>query len=380
MSLRLLLLATSTKVGLTYHLTRLSICLQKNGYHVCVLTEPRDQVPGLSDQLAEVGIKHYTSHYVDRLTVHDLSHSKSEIQEILKTEQIDLIHTQGAMQSLSCYLAQIKQAPGNRIPIVTSVHHIPMEGFTPPEWLKLVSALNICSNTVLPVSDDTRRRLTQHAVYPSKMSTVYNGIDIREFDYASKCEIGGNNFKTNVEPSVVCVANLVKRKGVHHYLVAAAKVLEKVSAKFYVVGAGPERNNLEVLANDLGIIRNIVFTGRISWPEMYSLLVKADVCVSCSLNELFPFYILECMAAGKPIVTTNVGGISEAVEEETNGYLVRPGNPSSVASAIYRLLANPDRAKEFGRNSRIIVTQKFNLSRTVENLTNCYSRTLTKSR
>lgn len=368
-------MATSSEIGLLYHLTRLSIGLKKIGHHVCVLSEPREQVVGLSAELERAGIRHYTSDHIDKRAIRDLYLSGREIRAILESEKIDLIHAQGATHALSAHFAQKMVRVGCRPPIATSIHHIPMEGFKLPQWIGLAVLLNTCSDSVLPVSNDTRKRLIRYGVNPRKTTTAYNGIDLEVFDNSVQ------NVETNFEkakdgvPTVVCVANLIRRKGLNYYLMAAAEILKRVPARFYLVGGGPEEVRLKELARNLGIEKDLVFTGRIPWPMMYSLLAKtADICVSCSLNELFSYYVLECMAAGKPIVATNVGGTAEAVVDGVNGYLVAPRSPISTADAILKLIEDSDRAKEMGRNSRRLVERNFNLTETVHNLTKCYEQ------
>jgi len=98
----------------------------------------------------------------------------------------------------------------------------------------------------------------------------------------------------------------------------------------------------------------------------------ADICVSASLGELFPFYILECMAAAKPIVTTDVGGVAEAVIDGVNGYLVPPRNPSSLAKSILNLLNNPDKARQMGQKGRELAKQNFSMNIVCKKLEKIY--------
>jgi len=352
----------SSSGTLSYHLTRLSLALKKKGHHnLIVLSGPKEQTDGLSAELANAGIEHFTSEYIDKKGIHDIYCSKECIKKILKSKDIDVIHAQGVIHSLEARLAVRSLCSNEKPSIVTSIHSIPNEGFLQkPKWAVMIAILNKGSDMILPVSDNTRERLIRHGLNPHRTITVHNAIDLDLFDNVTRgVQI---NFERNDEPIIVYVANLIPIKGQEYYLMAAAEVLKDHPAKFYVIGSGPRRKYLEELARRLGIEKDTVFTGRIQWPEIYCILSNAaDICVSSSVSENFPFYILECMAARKPIVATNVGGVSEAVIDGVDGYLVPPRDPSSLAKAIIRLINDPDKARQMGEKGRRMVKQRFSM-------------------
>jgi glycosyltransferase involved in cell wall biosynthesis len=224
----------------------------------------------------------------------------------------------------------------------------------------------------LPVSVFTKNLLIKHGVAPKKIMVVHNALDIGVFDYASRtAQITFNRYPGI--PTVVLIANLAPVKGHEYYLKAATQILKSHNAMFYVIGDGPRRAYLEQLVHELGVEKNVVFTGRISWPEIYYILSHfVDICVSSSVSENFPYYILECMAANKPVVATDVGGVSEVVFDGMNGYLVPPKDSESLSKAIITLIDNPDKAKQMGMEGRKFVEQKFNMALLVEKLSEIY--------
>lgn len=372
--LKILILASSPGLGLTYHLTRLSVSLEKRGHDVTVLSGPKEQVTGLSAELWEAGIERFVSNHLDKKAIYSIYKSKKDIQRILETRDIDVIHAQGITHTLEGYLA-IRWLHSDKKPaIATSIHSIPGNMLLQkPKWAMITAILNKCSDVVLPVSNDTRAQLIRHGVDPKKTMTVYNAIDLDVFDNIVR------RARTNFEgdrkdkPTVVCVANLIPRKGLAYYLMAAAEVLKRHPARFYVIGDGPLRKNLGKLAYSLVIEEEVVFTGRIPWPEMYHILSNiADVCVSSSIGELFPFYILECMAAKKPIVATDVGGVREAVVDGENGYLIPPKDSASLAEAILRLINRPDKARKMSVKGRRMIEQKFSMDVVAQKLRSIY--------
>jgi glycosyltransferase involved in cell wall biosynthesis len=348
--------------------------LKKIGHDVTVLSGPNEQVFGLSDELREVGIRHFKSRNIDKMTVHNIYKSKNDIKRILELKDVDVIHAQGAIHALPAYLAVRSIRSAERPSIVTSVHSTPKEGLLQkPKWMAMTTILNMCSDVILPVSDNTRERLIRHGGTPKKTITIHNAIDLEVFDAASrrgKIDFGRDEIG---KPTIVCVANLTPIKGQDYYLMANAEVLRRHPARFYVVGSGPQRKYLEELAHRLGIEKEIVFTGRIQWPEIYHFLSNiADICVSSSISENFPFYVLECMAAGKPIVATNVGGVSECVIDGVTGYLVPPKDPASLAIAIGKLIDDPDHARKMGAEARKTVEQKFSMQVVTKKLCEIY--------
>jgi len=100
----------------------------------------------------------------------------------------------------------------------------------------------------------------------------------------------------------------------------------------------------------------------ISVPNAASHLSEFDIYVCSSVKEGFPYSILEAMAAGLPIVTTNVGGIPEAIKNGQEGLLVPPKDPPALAAAIKKLLDNPDLARQLGRAAQKKV-QEFSLEK-----------------
>jgi glycosyltransferase involved in cell wall biosynthesis len=121
---------------------------------------------------------------------------------------------------------------------------------------------------------------------------------------------------------------------------AIASLRDQIPALHCVlIGDGPERSHLDALADSLGIRALVHFAGeRTQPPNLHGLF---DVSVLCSTSEAFPNSVLEAMAAGRPVVATDVGGTPDAVHQGTTGLLVRPSDPSRLADAILRLYTEP---------------------------------------
>jgi L-malate glycosyltransferase len=109
-------------------------------------------------------------------------------------------------------------------------------------------------------------------------------------------------------------------------------------ARLTIAGSGPERLKLEALAKQLGVADAVVFAGRVDNEHMPTLYREADLALNPSLADNMPISILEALASGVPVVSTNVGGVPFLVEDEKTALLVPPRNPERMAEAMLRVL------------------------------------------
>ncbi len=134
--------------------------------------------------------------------------------------------------------------------------------------------------------------------------------------------------------TLITVARLVAWKGIDGLVEITS---ERKDWRLFVVGDGPERRNLEKLANRSGADDRVIFTGGLPRGRVFAHMKAADVFVLNSLYEGLPHIILEAFAAGLPVVATNAGGSKEVVEDGRNGLLVPPQRKDLLAAAIRRL-------------------------------------------
>jgi glycosyltransferase involved in cell wall biosynthesis len=179
-------------------------------------------------------------------------------------------------------------------------------------------------------------------------------------------------------PFIAIVANM--RHDVKDYpmfLRTARKVFEaEPAAAFLLAGEGGLTESLRALAVDLGIEDSTYFLGRCE--KVADLLNISEICVLSSKAEGFSNSILEYMAAGRPVVVTNVGGASELVSEGETGYLVASGDDASMANRIISLLRDPVRAREMGENGKRVVREKFSCKAQLARTEELYNRLLQK--
>ncbi|MCO5998399.1 glycosyltransferase [Actinoallomurus rhizosphaericola] len=188
------------------------------------------------------------------------------------------------------------------------------------------------------VAEDTLR---DRFVRRDKISVVRNGLPGPAFDPAPAAVI------TTMSPVILCVANLLPYKG-HRYLLDAVALLRTRGSACTLVlaGDGPERAALEDQAARLGI--DVRFLG--TRTDIRGLLARADVVVLASLEEGMSNAVMEAMAAGRPVVATDVGGTRELLDGR--GVLVPPASPDALADGIERLLSDPAFAADLATKAR----------------------------
>jgi glycosyltransferase involved in cell wall biosynthesis len=115
------------------------------------------------------------------------------------------------------------------------------------------------------------------------------------------------------------------------------------TAVLEVAGSGPDRERLERLSGELGVARSVRFLGQVENETMPSLYEAADIALNPSLVDNMPISILEALASGVPVVSTNSGGIPAMVNAGEEAILVSPRNPGEMASAVAALWEAPER-------------------------------------
>ena len=149
------------------------------------------------------------------------------------------------------------------------------------------------------------------------------------------------------------------------------------AARLIVAGSGPERQALQALATELGLADAVTFTGRVDNQDMAALYRSADVMINPSLVDNMPNSILEALASGVPVVSTNVGGVPYLVEHEKTALLVPAQNPAAMADAILALFNDPATAKRI-RQAGLESVQQYTWARVKNRLLQVYEKILTE--
>ncbi|MBI5740379.1 MAG: glycosyltransferase [Nitrospirae bacterium] len=215
--------------------------------------------------------------------------------------------------------------------------------------------------------------INKYSFASRKIMVVHNGINADNF-FKQDC-IGGTDKRA--QKIIVTVGRLYHQKN-HRLFLEAAKIVLKKSEdkeiKFLIIGKGPLQEELENYAESLGIRGNVIFAGeRNDIPEV---LHDADIFVMTSLYEGMPNAVMEAMAAGLPVVASDVGGSNELVVDGETGFLCPCDNAALIAERVIHLLADPQNSSVMGERGRERILRDFTLQKMVDDTQGIYIKLL----
>jgi len=289
------------------------------------------------------------------------------LARLVRSEKIDLIHAHWILPN-GYVAARVSRTTG--VPYVVTLHGSDVfmaernRLFASLARRALAGAAHVTS-----CSAELSARLVALAggEHASKVLLVPNGTE--PAGVATEREpgaAGAPELPAGCRP-VVAVGRLVDKKGFRHLLDAAPRILARVpEARIVLGGGGPLEAPLREQARRLGIEGSVVFTGALDHGRVLALLAGAEVVVMPSVRDPrgnvdgLPIVVLEAMAAGRPVVASEVSGIPLAIEDGRSGLLVPAGRPEAIAEAVIGLLEDRDRARELGERARERIETELN--------------------
>ena len=266
--------------------------------------------------------------------------------QLFKEEKPDIVHTHASMTARMAARAAF-------VPSVFNTKHC-MEsapGLLPKKLVR--REVNAAfSDKIIAVSRAVRRSMVHAGTSPEQIAVVYNGIEpiaipTAEEKAALLQAYGGKDG----EKAVGMVARLEEVKDHETFLLAAQNVLEtRKDVRFYIVGDGSLRDELERRVYELGISSNVTFTGFVK--DVEKIEAALDIAVITSKAEALCLSIIESNIAGVPAVGTDSGGVREVIKHGETGYLVSVGDSDRLAERIEELLADDAKRKAFGEHAK----------------------------
>jgi glycosyltransferase involved in cell wall biosynthesis len=240
---------------------------------------------------------------------------------------------------------------------------------------------------VIAVSDKTRQfQQSRNFVRTANIETVHGFTD---YDRQAAVPAGAraavrSSFGLSEATSVFgVIGDIIPRKGHLHLVRALPEIVRALPDVRMLVVGDPKRKMGQVYyekvlqeVQRLGVGEHIIWAGyRTDVPDLMSAI---DLYVMASLDEMFPVAALEAMAARRPIVATNVGGIPECLTNEVTALLVPPSNPQSLASAITRLLVERDVADRLAERAHDLVRDQFSVQSQTTRIEDVFRRVLAR--
>lgn len=284
-----------------------------------------------------------------------------KLTSIIKDRNIALIHTDSTTETFYAGIA----AKIMKVPLIWHIRA------SDGEWL-LDRLLSVLSTKLILVADALRTRFKR--ADKRKAPTIYNGIDLDEFDsYASPRSVREEFSINNDTVLLACVGRIEEKKG-QEYLISAMKHAN--NTKLILAGRADEfyLKRIQTLCDELGVSDRVIFAGQ--RDDIPTLLRSIDILVFPTLTEAFSRVILEAMAAAKPVVATDTGGNSEAVTDGVTGYIVRTKNPEALSERIRNLVQDEEKRNQMGMSGRRIVEEKFDIRNIVRQIEDEYLEVL----
>lgn len=283
----------------------------------------------------------------------------------VRAERVDVIHAHKFGSNVWATVA----GRALKVPIIIAHEHTWSFEGQPVRKLLDRHLVARYSDAVIAVSDADRRRMISTVGMPvDKVVLIPNGIV-----WPSDGDPAAVRREMGIEPDapvLAMVAVLRAQKAIPVMLEAMRPLAERFPRlRLLIAGAG-DQGDLRRAASALGVADAVVFLGpRVDVPN---ILAAADVGVLSSDYEGMPLAVLEYMAAGLPVVATAVGGVPQVVEPERTGILVPRRDPSALAAAIGRLLADPQLARSMGEAGRARQQQQFSREAMAQKVTSLY--------
>ena len=344
----------------------------KNGHKVTILTTAHQD-----------GI---TTENIDNIKIHYLSPSRPErysrswnracklkISEIHSSTPIDIIHSQslGARGVLGW-------ANKQKIPVVSTWHGTSLTEIStffssarksPRYWHWLLLMPAMLMRQYLSMDLPTRRASAAITlVSPTLVNNMRLFAKKKVYVIANGIHIPENPPLRNNRDMLhlLCLGRIEKEKGMHHAVKAMVEFNDE-NIKLDIVGTGPYLDELKVLITKLKLEESVFCHGRVEDNELSKLFAVADIyLMPTTRQEGLPLTILEAMANGLPVIASDIGGISQVIEDGGGGLLVKPGNVSELINAI-RILKNDEGMRlKLSKTARKTIEDKYSKERMVD--------------
>ncbi len=372
--------------GPALHVSYLASGLAERGYETTLVAG--DVAPG------EESMEHVAAgRGVEIVRLRGLSRELSPIHDlvaawrlaaIIRRVKPDVIHTHTAKAGAVGRAAAL--VAGRRRPVVVHTFHgHVLRGYFGAVgslvFRAIETALARASDRLIAVSPEVRDELVGLRVAPvEKFDVIRLGIELEprvHFD-GDRTEVRRRVGIPADKYVVGWFGRMTAVKRTEDLLTMLTGLRERgIDALLLLVGDGTDRAALEQRAHDLGIARSCVFLGY--QEDVAPWYAICDAVVLTSASEGTPVTIIEALAAGRPVVSTRVGGVPDVVDEGETGFLVRRGDTHAMAERLELLARNPERAQEMGETGRVRVLERYAVARLVDDIDRLYRELLTSS-
>lgn len=344
--------------GIRAHVAELTRRLQAIGWTVAV-AGPAHVMEGVGQQDAVVAVPTRWSPFA-------LRRARAQLSALLDTSPTEVLHAHG----LKAALVALGVHP--RPPLVLTVHNLVGGTSAGPRAHVLgVSERRILRRVdhVVVISDEIAAHLSD--LVPAEQQTFVLPVSPLRHADRSPAEVRDQYGVGPDQPLVVVVARHHPQKDLGMFLQAMARVRDALpTVRALIVGDGPERTALEAECAGLGLGHTVTFAGY--RPNPADEMQAADVVALSSRWEGSPLVVAECLALGRPLVTTAVGTVTRHLVDRVSARIVPVGDHDAFATALVDLLRHPERAAALGAAGRAVAADTFDPDRLTQALAQVY--------
>jgi glycosyltransferase involved in cell wall biosynthesis len=295
------------------------------------------------------------------------------LRRLLKMEPVDAVNTHSSTDSWLVALARVGLP--RFVPVVRTRHisaPIPDNFFS--RWLYTHGA-----DRIVTTGEALRRQvMEQTGVDPRRITSIPTGVDLQRFRPGDRGAARARLGLAREDFLVGIVATLRSWKG-HRYLIEAFTLIPDERTKLVIVGTGPQEDSMRRQVESLGLARRVILSGHqddvVPWLNCFDVFALPSYA-----NEGVPQAIMQAMACGLPIVTTEIGAIGEAARDGVTALMVKPRDAAALAEAITRLREDPDLRARLGEAAGAEAKARFSSEIMLDRMENVFAETVAASR
>lgn len=289
-------------------------------------------------KLNKMGIKHYSIPDIEKKNIKNIITVLKIVFQIIKKENINIVHTHHRMAAFYTRIIGFFRS----FKFIHNAHNT----FSNKKWLTKFSLKNA---NIIAVGNKVKDNLCDfYGISKSHVVVIHNAIEqledsIKPIGLLQKYKNEGYFLVGNV-------GRLSKQKGIEYFVKAIPIILKEfMKTKFFIIGDGEDKDNIESLISDLHLKENVILLGY--RDDIQNVMSQLDLIVLSSLWEGLPLTPIEAFSVRKTIVATAVDGTVEIVDDGVNGVWVEPKESKQIADKIIYIIKNPKKKKELEDNA-----------------------------
>ena len=282
--------------------------------------------------------------------------------KIIRKEKIEIIHSHWIIPNgLAGAIGKILF----NIPHITTAHAGDVFTIQKSGMLQMAGSF-VLSNAELITANSVFTKksiLSINSSVDNKIRIIPMGVDECRFCKKDRIRAGEPTESSRI---ILSIGRIVEKKGLKYLIMAMQEIIKRYpDMTLFIGGDGPEKKQLIQLCSELNLEKNVIFLGFVAPEKIAELYASSDIFILPSIEtkdgdtEGLGVVLLEAMACGVPVIGSNLGGITDIIEDNKTGLLTRPGDPDDIARKILSLISDKELRTTLSKNAITLVNEKF---------------------